>query len=390
MYTVEGTLLAWLHAAGNRVHEGDPIAEIGTEKATYELEAPASGILFPVAEIGANLPVEAILGYILADGEVPPDSPAPTPPQSGTRAPGSSGSEPTATSPPAARSRRPASPLARRLAAERGILLESLHGSGPGGRILESDVRAAIQSGPEPISSSRDLTTPGILRSIPFTGMRKVIADRLLAGLSATAPVTITCEADAGSLIRARVLLGQTHGIEVPYDALFVRILAAALRDHPDLNAEIKDNSIVVYEDIHIAIAIAVPGGIRTPVIRHADKQPLTTIASLISELRERALAGQLRDRDVENATVTLSNLGAYGVDAFTPILNPPQSAILGIGRIAGRPVVIDNCLAAGHTCFLSLTFDHRICDGVPAAQLLSRITQLMADVDFLAAQAGT
>jgi pyruvate dehydrogenase E2 component (dihydrolipoamide acetyltransferase) len=172
------------------------------------------------------------------------------------------------------------------------------------------------------------------------------------------------------------------HRIEdLSYDALFVKILARALRVAPELNAAVDGGSIVLYQDIHVGFAVSVPGGILVPVVRHADKRPLSEIAAEVKEQSARARAGRLKPADMDAGTVSITNLGAHGIDAFTPILNPPQSAILGIGRIARRPVVLDDRIVPGTTCHLSLTFDHRVTDGVPAARLLEHVAQMMSDV---------
>jgi pyruvate dehydrogenase E2 component (dihydrolipoamide acetyltransferase) len=169
-------------------------------------------------------------------------------------------------------------------------------------------------------------------------------------------------------------------------DALFIKLLATALRQHPELNATVENDAILVFDEVHIGFAVSVPGGLLAPVVRHADKEPLISVAQAVRDLSDRARAGQLRPEDMIGGTATISNLGTHGIDAFTPILNPPQSVILGIGRIAPRPVICDGQVTAGHTCILSLTFDHCVTDGAPGAQLLETMARLMSDNEYLMA----
>jgi pyruvate dehydrogenase E2 component (dihydrolipoamide acetyltransferase) len=198
----------------------------------------------------------------------------------------------------------------------------------------------------------------------------------------------LTREVDAEILVAARARLSETSSSSLPFEAFFIKLLAAALRAHPELNATIEDDVILVFDDVHIGFAVPARDGLLVPVVRNADRQPLTSVAARVSDLRARAQAGQLRSGDLLGGTATVSNLGAHGIDAFTPILNPPQSVILGLGRIAQRPIVRDGQLAVGHTCVLSLTFDHRVADGAPAAQLLNVIATRMLDDRYLLALA--
>ena len=384
MYTEEGVLTAWLRPAGARVEAGEPVAEITTEKATVEIPAPAAGVLCPVSEVGTNLRVEAVLGYILAEGEQAPAVAV----EKASRPVSRDASRAFAPreSRPAAGPVR-ASPAARRLAAETGIDLAQLAGTGPGGRIVEADVLAQ--------ASPLDTTAPGtmsvgrrIRQRVPLAGVRRAVAERLKHSLATAVSTTLTREADAGVLVAARQRLAEAMGGAPPYDALFIKLLAVALRERPALNAILADDAIVIFDEVHVGFAVAVPGGLVVPVIHDADVAPLAAIARALHELTERAGAGRLRPADVEGGTATITNLGGYGIDAFTPILNPPQSVILGIGRIARRPVVRDANLAVGETCVLSLTFDHRIADGIPAAQLLDAVVRRMNDEQFLSALA--
>jgi pyruvate dehydrogenase E2 component (dihydrolipoamide acetyltransferase) len=387
MFTAEGSLSAWLKPHGAQAAAGEPIVLVETEKTTQEIVAPADGIVHHVAEVGANLPVQALIGYILGEGEAPPiesDAPASGSPVASS-AESDSRVETLADSSAAERrgERAPASPIARRLAAEYGIDLSTVRGTGPGGRIVEADIRAmrtraAASVGAEPSA----LTTAGLIvrQRIPLVGTRRTIAERLRSSLSTTASVTLSRETDATQLVSARSALSAEPGLSVPYDALFVRLFALALSQRRELNAVVEGDAILVLEDINVGFAVSVESGLVVPVVQAADRRPFLELVSGMRELSERAAANRLAPEDVRGGTATITNLGAHGVDVFTPVLNPPQSVILGIGRITKRAVVIDEHLEMRSTCTLSLTFDHRVVDGVPAAQLLGVVAGLMND----------
>jgi pyruvate dehydrogenase E2 component (dihydrolipoamide acetyltransferase) len=214
--------------------------------------------------------------------------------------------------------------------------------------------------------------------------MRQTIGERLKRAQASAASLTLVREVDADALVAARErALGRWP--KLSFDALFVKLLAAALDGHP-LNAAIddKDNTLVQFEDVHVGFAVSVPDGLLVPVVKHANRSSLGDVEAQIREAVTRARSNGLTIEDLSGGTATISNLGGAGIDAFTPILNPPQSCILGIGRIVQKPVVRQGNLTVGRTCVLSLTFDHRVCDGVPAAQVLDRIATLMNDDEQL------
>jgi pyruvate dehydrogenase E2 component (dihydrolipoamide acetyltransferase) len=380
MYTEEGVLTAWLRAAGSRVTVGEPVAEITTEKATFEIPAPEEGTLHPVATVGTTLRVEVLMGYILRDGEPVPAATKASP-ASESPMPASVSSANNQNF--AAVGPLRASPVAKRMAAQHGIELKQVTGSGPGGRIVEADIQALIAQRESTGQRSADHKAP---ERLPMTGLRHSLAERLRNTLATAASTTLTREASADILVAARRMLAEKLGQPPSYDALFIKLFAAALRERPELNAIIDGDTIVRLAEINVGFAVAVPNGLIVPVVRNADSAPLDKITEMVSNLTERVLAGRLHPADVEGGTATISNLGGYGIDAFTPILNGSQSIILGIGRIAQRPVVHNNELAIGHTCVLSLTFDHRVADGAPAALLLDAIVRRMNDEHFFAA----
>lgn len=396
MYTADGTLVNWLHTAGAVVKEGEPVLEIETDKATHEVPAPASGRLHHTLPPGAKLKEQMILGYVLAEGESAPDGTGENPLLLARKpadedtffvAKASVGSadstvrpvEPALTSAVAGWIK--ASPLARRIASERGIPLASLRGSGPGGRIVEADVLATAICTPAALAGNAVIPIPWRVRErIPFTGIRRTIAERLKQSQRAAVSLTLQREVWAKQLVEARAELNQKLGASVPFDAFFMKFLANALRERPELNAVISGDELVLLDEVNIGFACSVPGGLTVPVIHGADTLGVAEIGRRIRELAECARAGHIKSADIEGGTSTITNLGGFGVDGFTPVLNPPQSSILGIGRILPRPVSDGGIVRVLPTVWLSLTFDHRVTDGVPAAQLLDAIARQMND----------
>ncbi len=374
MYTIEGEVTRWLVADGASVTADQPVLELTTEKTTVEIPAPAAGTLHQVVPVGGRVQVEGILGHILAPGEAPPAAaPAaePAAPRAAAAAPPR-----TPAKPPAARTGRGrlrATPVARHRARELGVDLTTVTGSGPGGRITEADVQAAASTGPPAAAAAA--AAPSVLRRVPLTGMRGLIAQRMQHSLTSTAQLTLTREVDARPLVEARerlVASAADEGVRVSYDVLLAKSLAAALLAHPALNATIEGDAVVQLAEAHIGVAVAVEDGLVVPVLRDAAHRPALDLARELTGLTDRARQGRLQPSEMEGGTATLTNLGAYHIDAFTPIINPPQSAILGVGSIAPRPAVgEDGALTVRPTVHLSLTFDHRVADGVAAATLL-------------------
>ena len=381
MYTAEGTLVNWLYPDGARVKQGESILEIETEKAVNPVIASADGILCHAAQIGALIKEQGLLGYILAEGESGPPPPRGAGPQismsnSSERQQLSSGDP---GSPAEGRVR--ASPAAKKLASEHGIDLASILASGPGGRVVEADVRAALDR-----RALSPAAAPGSDsgRVIPLSAMRRTIGERLRRSLDSAVSLTITREVEAGELVGARKLLSEKLKVSVPYDALFIKLLAEALRENPGLNAAIENDSLRLLDEVNVCFAVAVTEGLVVPVVRNADTATVLEIIGHMSRLTAQARSNSLSSEELSGGSSTVTNLGAYGVDIFTPILNPPQSSILGIGRIAERPIAKQGALSVAQTCWLSLTFDHRVADGVPAASVLESIAKRMADGNYL------
>jgi pyruvate dehydrogenase E2 component (dihydrolipoamide acetyltransferase) len=275
--------------------------------------------------------------------------------------------------PPAPRDIR-ISPAARKLAREHNIPLESLQGTGPGGRIVVEDVERALAAETTTAPQGR------VVRTIPLVGIRATIAQRMAQSWAQVAHVTEIMEVDmteAVALRRRRLAAWEREfGVRVSLNDFLTFAVSRSLREFPDLNARLEEQQIKVFEDIHLGVAVATPEGLIVPVIRHADQRSLWDIAQQSAHLAERAHARKLTLDEVSGGTFTITNLGTYGIEIFTPIVNYPQCAILGVGRVAERPVVMPGRIEARPLMYLSLSFDHRIIDGAPAAMFLQKLKE--------------
>jgi pyruvate dehydrogenase E2 component (dihydrolipoamide acetyltransferase) len=376
----EGKFLAWLKQDGDFIKEGDPIFTLESDKAAQEVEAIDSGILrIPLdgPKPGDTIKVGHVLGYLLAEGESAPVSNQPEiktrqlsePPQSGENQLIQS---PASILPTKFRTVTPASPRARRAAKERRVDLAKLAPSGKGGRIRERDVLTAATS-----------TLITGMKQVPLTPMRRTIAVRLMHSRQTTVPVTITARCDATALLAFRQQLKSLssslqHAIPTINDIL-VKLTAAALRQHPMLAATWAEDHLLLPESFHLGIAVDTEAGLLVPVIRDVGASTLTQIAVQSLKLIAAARCGQLAVADMQGACFTLSNLGSLGVEAFTPVINPPESAILGIGAIVREAVPLDDgTFTARDRLTLSLTFDHRVNDGAAAARFLQSLRHLI------------
>ncbi len=406
----EGTIVQWHKREGEYVHKGEPLFTFETEKSTLEHESPGSGvlrrILVPAGQTAACLTPVALLEdgephATFAAGEA---APAPTlarrlaSPRARWRArslgidinrvqaSGSSGvirerdvlaaaaalTQITAPSPRA-------TPLAQKRAAELGIDLATVRGSGPEGKITRDDVErvAAQRRAPETPSTH---ATP----SEPVSPVRRAIAQRLTEAARDIPTVTLMTEADATAFVEAREQLSAELGEKVSYNTLLMIICARALREHPQLNASWVEAPggeprIVRHADIHIGLAVDTPRGLLVPVLRDVPARTLREVHQTLSALVARAREGALPPDDLRGSTFTITNLGMFEVDGFTPLLNPPEAAILGVGRIVKRAVPLsDERIVARSMMTLSLTFDHRVVDGAPAAAFLQRVRRLI------------
>lgn len=380
----EGTIQQWFKAEGDAITAGEALFEVETEKVLYEIEAPADGtvakLLYPVeAVVGVGLPVA-----VLAEaGEDVAEIAAHYADAAGTQAAPPPTATPQPEAAPAAESaasaerpkRVPVTPAARKLAKEHDIDLDRVTGSGPRGRITREDVQKIIDGGGQPAPGATP--APSADETQPLRGMRKVIAERMHQSLQGSAQLTITSEVDVSQLIDRRQAVRQEFG--ATYTDFIVQACAHALRQHPRMNATLEDGTLRLNRGIHVGVAVALDEGLIVPVVRDTDRKSLEEIAGEAKTLAEKARAGQLTLEDVSGGTFTVSNLGMYGVDAFTPILNTPQTGILGVGRIVEKPAMYRGEIAKRSTMVLSLTFDHRVIDGAPAGAFLQTVADLLA-----------
>ena len=432
----KGKIGKWLVSEGDTVTEGQPLLEIETDKVVHEQESPVDGIIAQLlAEEGADVPVNALLAIIGAPGEevarvevdtvaeqqqepeqekpTQPAQPKPTAPPTGVAPKASPAARQLAEKlaidltevkpsgpggrilesdvqryidlrgpAPTETTRLKASPLARRLAKEHGVDLTAIAGSGPEGRVVRDDVLQVASSVPEaPV-----VQTPALQQAsevIAMDGIRGIIAERMTLSLQTNASVTLHTEVDVTGLVELRGMLNdklQAREVSITYTDLLVKVVANALREHPRLNATLTDEGIHLLPEINIGVAVALEDGLVVPVVRNADKERLSEISTQVKDFAERARGNQLTPGELQGGTFTITNLGNFGIDAFTPIINPPESAILGVGRILKKPVVHEDEIVVRSMLTLSLTFDHRVVDGAPAAQFLQTVSGYIQD----------
>ncbi len=371
----EGVVVKWLKNDGALVKKGEPIVAIMTKKITYQVIATADGNLRQVARAEQTVLIGEPLAFILADGETLVEESAP---RSGPTAP--SGRPPASSHPDASVSSEqfiPATPWARQLARERGIDLALLQGSGSDGCIMGRDVSRFAQEHPSLLHKepSPPGDSPAHSRTIPLKGMRKVIAQRMTESHQTMAQATLTSEIDLTEVVKFQ----KRSKSPVTCNDLIVKAVALALREHSELNATLIGEEIQLLDEIHIGLTVGLKDGVLVPVIRNADRQTLAGIARETRRLLASAASGVLTVDDVTGSTFTITDLGVYGVDFFVPIINPPEAATLGLGRLNEKRMLYHNKMAKRSTMMFCLSFDHRIVDGPPAAAFLQTIAQLLA-----------
>ncbi len=370
MAMTEGTLVEWAKEDGASVAKDDPIATIMSEKITYEVVAPSEGVLRHAVAENDVIPIGLPIGYVCAVGEPIPTAPAELRPEP-VVAVATATAESVASAPVARQDRHVlATPVARRLAQEYEVDLESIQGTGPGGRIQESDVQDYVARHP------REAIPLPSANCIPFRGMRRAIAEGVVESLRTMAQVTITTEADVTPLVELRERLKKTS--EVTLTTLIVKATATALRQHPLLNATLAGDEIRLLPDVNLGVGVALEAGLIVPVIRAADRLAVDEVDRELKRLAGAARSGSLRPEDVLGGTFSITNLGMYGVDAFTPVINPGQVGILGVGRVVEKAAVYRGELARRSMLVLSLTFDHRVVDGAPAAAFLQTLREML------------
>ncbi|HXY42132.1 MAG TPA: pyruvate dehydrogenase complex dihydrolipoamide acetyltransferase [Vicinamibacteria bacterium] len=422
----EGTVVKWNKKEGDAVKVGDVLAEIETDKANMEMEALGDGVLRRIlVQAGGKAPVGALIGVIAAPdedisamlAEAPGDASTPstarppsatpttaTPTTATTTAQAdlpAKGAPPTPAPPAPAASPAPApapaagredgriksSPLARAMAAQRSVPLAAVAGSGPGGRIVKRDIEGYLAAPPPAAPAAAEarkarsrIPVPSVPpgTAIPLTSMRRTIAKRL-GESKFTAPhfyVTVEIDMDAAVALREEIL--QAEEVKVSYNDLVVKACAKALTRFPVVNATWTGEAIQTHAEVHVGVAVSLPEGLITPIVRDADRKSVVTISAEIKDLAARAREKRLKPEEFAGSTFTVSNLGMFDVTEFTAIINPPESAILAVGAVRKQPVVVDDELTIGHRMKVTLSSDHRVVDGALAAQFLAEVRRLL------------
>jgi pyruvate dehydrogenase E2 component (dihydrolipoamide acetyltransferase) len=373
----KGTLVNWLKAEGESVTKGEPLMEVETDKATVEIEAPASGTLANVlARAGDEVPVGQTIGVILAAGEhYETRAPANIPLQ--RKSTTKESTRPAVEPPPSLRApgRIAASPAAKRIARERNLDLARVQGSGPEGSILAEDVLRA-SAGEE----ARALPGKGF---VPLSAMRRIVGERMAKSKQTAPHFYVSVDVDMTEAEKQRAKRKEHGATIVPsINDLILWACARALKEFPPLNSTFTDQGIEFYSDINLGVAVALEDGLVVPVIRNADRLSLDQIAQQSRELAEKAQKKKLVPADYEGGTFTVSNLGMFGVDSFVAIINPPQCAILAVGQVARRVVPHGEGIAVRSMMTMTLSADHRIADGVIAARFLQKVKGLLEKLD--------
>lgn len=377
----QGEVSIWNKKVGDPVEKGESIASIQSEKIEMEIEAPEKGTLIDIkVKEGEEVPPGTAICYIGDANESvqeETEEPAAEASRQANPQPPKQENKPANTK----KDRLKISPVARKIAEKAGLDLKNLKGTGPGGRIVKDDVTKALseqkREQAEPVSEQKAQETA-------VTGMRKVIASRMQESLANSAQLTITMKADITKLAALQKQLSLTaeerHGTKLTITHFVSRAAVLALQAHPMLNSFYKNERIITHPHVHLGMAVALEKGLVVPVIRHAEKLPLIELAKTISENAKKAREGRAGSEELQGSTFSITNLGASGVEHFTPILNPPETGILGIGASYDTPVFQGEEIVRGTILPLSLTFDHRTCDGAPAADFLKTIKTYMEE----------
>ena len=371
-----GKIVEWLKKEGETVQKGQPIVIIEGEKTTFEVEAPESGTLTKLlAAVGDDIQVSQTIAVIGESGSVAASRHQAETPKT----------QPTSTAsivqPSMSGERAVASPVARRLAQEVGVDLSQVRGTGPGGRISREDVLAAASQLKKPVQSAvaASMTRqPQVVRKVKLEGVRKAVAERLSFSARNVVPVTLTMETDASKLVKLKDIE------RVSFNSFAIKAVAKALEKHPMMNSSIEGDEITTYSDINVCVAINTDQGLVAPTIINANRKTPKEINEEVVMLADKAKTNQLKVEDLTGGTFTITNLGAYDVESFAPLINPPQCGILGLGRIAYKPYASGEQISTRPLTVLTLVFDHRIIDGLPAAKFLQDVKRNLEDPESL------
>ena len=421
----EGQISRWLKKEGDKVAMGEPLAEIDTDKATMEMQALANGVLRKiVVGEGASAPLGQLIAIIgepnediasllseapaapapaKKEAEPPPpaaqEPPPPPPqqqpqPQAAAAAAGTAGNGRQASAAP--EGRMIVSPLAARMAAESGLDLRSIQGSGPGGRIIKKDIEAALsqpkaapapQKYPRPVEPGQPVpvAAPSAYRDEPATQIRQTIAKRLVTSLGPVPHFFLTTEIEMDRAAEMRKGINALDpDLKISINDIIIKVTAAALMQHPEVNASFQEKFIRYYEHADIGVAVAIEDGLITPVVRAADQKSLSQIATEVRELAERARSKKLKPEEYTGATFSISNLGMFGIDEFTAVINPPEGAILAIGAMTAKPVVRDNEIVVRQMMRVTMSCDHRVIDGATGAKFLQTFKKILENPLYL------
>ena len=400
----EGVVAEWHKNVGDQVESGEVLAEIETDKATMEFESFQDGVLLHIGvDKGATAAVDSILailgeagedvsGLLAAEAAAPaatapaPDpspapapapapveaAPAPAPTPVAAPAPAVAPAAKVAAPSPSANGKVKASPLAARLAAERGIDLGRVQGTGDGGRIVKRDIEAYVPTAAPGLGAVESST------DFPVTQMRKTIARRLAESKFTAPHFYLKLSVDMGAAVEARKAINAQEGVKVSFNDMVVKAVSLALKKHPAVNSAWMDTHIRQNDHVHIGVAVAVEDGLLVPVVRHADRKSLTEIGAEVKDYAGKAREKKLQPSDWEGNTFTISNLGMFGIEDFTAIINPPDACILAVGGISDVPVVKDGAVVPGKVMKLTLSCDHRVVDGATGAAFLQEVKSLL------------
>ena len=374
-----GKVGRWLVQQRSPVKQGEALLEIMTDKITNVIESPSDGVLLKIiAREGVELPVGAVLGAMGGVGEEYREAVT-----TGLPAPAASSGTPKG-----GEEKIRISPLARKLAEERGLDWAGITGTGPSGRIVKEDVEAALAPAatketalPRPAPAAKESSVSPEFSETPYSGMRRVIGEHMAQSWAVSPKVDYNVSVDATAMLKLRQAGKQTANEKITLTDIVVKIVARALKLRPNMNVALIGEQIRQYPEPCIGVAVALESGLVVPVVRNADSKPLTAISREIRQLAQKARAGQLSLEEMRGGTFTVTNVGAFhSVDWFTPIINQPEAGILGIGRIVDTPVASEGQIVIRPMLGLSLSFDHRIIDGLPAAEFLKVVLDLMED----------
>jgi len=416
----EGTLARWLKKEGEAVKAGDVIAEIETDKATMEVEAVDEGVLgkILVADGTAGVKVNEPIAVLVEPGEAvpaaaapaaPPAAPAPAAPAPAAAAPAPAAAPPAPAAAKSGNGHAPgderifASPLARRMAQQAGIALTGLKGSGPNGRIVKADVEAVLSgarpaaapaaAAPAPAPAAKPAPAPAPMapitaphRLVPNSSMRKVIARRLTEAKQTIPHFYVSMDIELDALLKLRAELNAKSPKDGPsayklsVNDFIIKAAALTLRRIPTVNSSFTEDNVILYDDVDISVAVSIPDGLITPIVRKADQKGLAAISNEMKDLATRAREGKLKLEEFQGGGFSISNMGMYGVTDFAAVINPPQSAILAVAAGQQRPVVKNGALAVATVMTCTLSVDHRVVDGALGAEWLAAFKTIVED----------